>query len=179
MASTATWRTIWSVPEAAGVVNVGATSTSSDPVLSGPEARLVEAVADAFFPPGGPIPLSGSEAGVLRYFDRYLRRAQITQRVLMRLLLVFTELSPVLFGPRRRPFTRLSQRDRLRFLDEERSSRLYLRRVSFIGLRALMTMAYLSNDEVAARMGMVANTDPFGLGASYHSTAPRDEEEAP
>jgi hypothetical protein len=156
------------------MASFGSTRSADSPVLSGPEARLVEAVADAFFPPQGPIPLSGSEAGILRYFDRYLRRAQITQRVLMRLLLVFTELSPLVFGPRRRRFTRSSQEERLRFLDEARASSLYLRRVSFIGLRALMTMAYLSNPKVAECMGMVANTDPFALRASYEAP-PVDE----
>lgn len=169
MASTATWPSVWAAPMAWSVMgatearrNAGATAPTS-PLLTRPERALVAAVADAFFPPAGPIPLSGSDAGILRYFDSYLKRAQITQRVLMRLLLVFTELGPLLFGPSRRPFTRLSQDQRLRFLDEAGRSRLYLRRVSFIGLRALMTMAYLSNEQVAERMGMVANTDPFGL----------------
>jgi hypothetical protein len=176
MAITTTWRAIWPVPATGGVTGAfGAQASSSSPMLSGPEAKLVEAVADAFFPPAGPIPLSGCEAGVGPYFDRYLRRAQITPRVMMRLLLVFTELSPLVFGPRRKRFTRLRQDERLRFLDEARSSRIYLRRVAFISLRALMTMAYLSNDEVAERMGMVANTDPFGLRDSSRAEPAQEE----
>lgn len=129
------------------------------------EAALVGAVADTFFPPGGPIPISGREAGLVSYFDGYLRRSHATQHVLIRLLLAFTELSPVVFGPRPTLFTRLRSEERLAVLDSMFRSRIYFRRVSFISLRALMTMAYLSNDEVTACMGVVADADPFGLRA--------------
>lgn len=133
--------------------------------LSQPERTLVRAVADAFFPPGGPIPVSGTEAGAVDYFDGYVQRSSTRQAVLIRLLLAFTELSPMIFGPRRQRFTVLSHDERVRFLDTARSSSIYFRRVSFVGFRALMTMAYLANDEVARHVGMVADRDPFGLGS--------------
>ncbi len=132
-------------------------------LLTRPERELLAAAADAFFPPAGPIPLSGSEANIVRYFDDYVRRAQPTQAFLMRLLFAFIELGPLPFGPRLRRFSRLSLEDRIRFLDGARASRIYFRRVSFISLRALMTMAYLSTPEVARRMGMFEDTDPFDL----------------
>jgi len=133
--------------------------------LNGREQALVSAVADAFFPPNGPIPLSGCEAGLLEYFDKYLARFSRPQRLLVRLLLAFTELGPLLFGPRRSRFTQLSHGEQLRFLDTAFISRIYFRRVAFISLRAVMTMGYLANDEVAKHMGMAADADPFGLGA--------------
>lgn len=139
-------------------------SKPRDWLLTRPERELLAAAADAFFPPGGPIPLSGSEANVVRYFDDYVRRAQPTQAFLMRLLFAFMELGPLPFGPRMRRFSRLSLDERIRFLDGARDSRIYFRRVSFISLRALMTMAYLSHPEVARSMGMFDDTDPFDLG---------------
>lgn len=133
-------------------------------LLSDNERAILGAAADAFFPPDGPIPLSGCDASVVEYFDRYVAGAAARQQLLMRLLFWFIQLSPLLFGPRRGRFTRLSQDDRIRFLDGARDSRIYFRRVSFVSLRAVMTMAYLSNPEVARHMAMVADTDPFGLG---------------
>lgn len=135
-------------------------------VLDRREQALVQAVADAFFPPGGPIPLSGCDAGVLAYFDRYLARSDPHQRLLMRLLLLFTELSPMAFGPTRRPFTQLDQGQRLVFLQSASKSRIYFRRVAFVSFRALMTMAYLANADVARHMGMVADADPFRASTS-------------
>ena len=105
------------------------------------EQAVVCAAADALFPPGGPIPLSGTEAGLLQYFDAYLERSQPRTRFLMRLLLVFIELSPLTFGPRRRRFTRLTPAEQRQLLDDMSKSSIYFRRVSFVALRALFTMA--------------------------------------
>lgn len=143
----------------------------ADASLNGREQALVCAVANAFFPPDGPIPLSGCDAGLLEYFDGYVRRSSPTQTFLIRLLLAFTELGPLLFGPSRSRFTQLSHDEQLRFLDTAFTSRIYFRRVAFISLRAVMTMAYLGNDEVAKHMGMTPNTDPYGLGAQRSAHA--------
>ncbi len=141
--------------------------TAYDPklrMLSKREQALLAAVGDAFFPPDGPIPVSGVEAGVVAYFDRYLARSQRMTRVLMRLLFVFLDLSPLPFGPRRRRFVDLDQDERIQMLDDMFTSRIYFRRVSFTSIRALMTMAYLSNPRVAEAMTMTPDTDPFGIG---------------
>lgn len=135
--------------------------------LSSPERTLLETAANAFFPEGGPIPLSGSEANVVDYFDDYVNRAQPAQQLLMRLLFAFIELGPLVFGPRFRPFSRLSPEDRIRFLDGARESRIYFRRVSFVSLRALMTMAYLSHPEVARHMKMEPSTDPYDMDVAH------------
>ena len=130
------------------------------------EQALVAAVADALFPPGGLFPLSGTEAGMIEYFDGYLRRCHGQEGLLLRLLLLATELSPFVFGPRRAPFSKLSLADRTRSLQEAFKSRIYFRRVAFTSMRALMTMGYLSNRQVAEHMGFAPNADPFGLGDS-------------
>ena len=155
--------------------------TSMTETLTAAERALVSAVASTFFPPSGPIAISGIEAGVPDYFAGYLRRSGTRQAVLIRLLLAFTELSPLMFGPCRRRFTQLSHDQRVRFLDTVRTSRIYFRRVSFVSFRAMMTMAYLANDEVARQIGMVADTDPFGLGnagcgGGEHRDEPSGEE---
>ncbi len=133
-------------------------------LLNAREQATIAAAADAFFPPAGPIPVSGSEAGIVAYFDSYVRRYRPAQRWLTRLLFAFTEYSPLLFGRRRRRFSRLSLSQRIAFLDAAFTSRIYFRRVAFISMRALMTMAYLSNRDVATHLNMVRDNDPFGIG---------------
>ena len=134
-------------------------------MLSAREQAFVAAAANTFFPPKGPIPLSGTEAGAITYFDRYLQRSGTRERFLIRLLLLSVEWSPLLIGPQTRRFTRLDHARRLHFFQEMFTSTWYFRRVSFISLRAVLTMAYLSNERVARHMGMVADRDPFGLDA--------------
>ena len=137
----------------------------ADALLNAREQTTLAAAADAFFPPGGPIPVSGSDAGAVRYFDNYMRRARPAQRFLTRLLFAFTEYSPLWFGPVRKRFSRLTLEQRIAFLDRAFTSSIYFRRVTFISLRGLMTMAYLANNEVAQHLNMVRDLDPFGIGA--------------
>ncbi|MBM4377296.1 MAG: hypothetical protein FJ095_19625 [Deltaproteobacteria bacterium] len=132
--------------------------------LGAREQALVAAVADAFFPPGGPIPLSGTQAGLVRYFDGYVGRSEPFPRFMLRLLLIYAELEPLIFGPRHVRFTRLTQDERLAALESAGLSSIYFRRVTFISMRAVMTMGYLANAEVAKAMRMTSEADPFGLG---------------
>lgn len=144
-------------------------------VLTYQEQEFVCAVANAFFPSGGPIEKSGVDANVLEYFDRYMQNSEPLQKTLIHLLLAFTELSPLLFGPRFKRFTALSQEERIVFLHGAFTSKIYFRRVSFISLRAVMTMAYLADDTVADAMNMKANTDPFGVGDEILEVRPEGE----
>lgn len=128
------------------------------------EQALIGAVADAFFPPQGPIPVSGTEAGLVGYFDRYIGRSGARTAFLMRLLILFTDLSPIAFGGGWKRFPQLPREEQIQHLHEASVSAIYFRRVSFVSLRALMTMAYLSNAEVARHMNMKHDPDPFGMG---------------
>lgn len=141
-------------------------------LMSAREQALIVAVADAFFPQNGPIPVSGTEAGLVEYFDGYLRRSERLPRFMIRLLLIYSELSPLLFGPRRVRFTRLTRIERESALDEAGKSDIYFRRVAFISMRAVMTMGYLAHPSVAAAMRMKADADPFGIGDRILETTP-------
>ena len=81
-------------------------------VLHDRERRIVAACAEVLLPEGGAIPLSGVDAGVVPYFDDVMARIPVTTRSLLRALLQFVEHSPVMYGPFRRPLTRLGLEDR-------------------------------------------------------------------
>jgi hypothetical protein len=129
--------------------------------LSRKEQAILAAAADALFPPGGPIPLSGTEAGAIPYLDAYVGRVDAGQRALMRLLFQAVEHGPWLFGPRFARFTRLEPAARIVFLRQLAGSDLYFLRVIFLSLRIMLTMAYLANEEVARRMRIVTSLAPF------------------
>jgi Gluconate 2-dehydrogenase subunit 3 len=126
--------------------------------LSSREVAFVEAAADASFPPGGAIPLSGTEAGIPGYVDRYLEGLTPRNRKLIRLLLAFFEHATLLFpapgwnGWRR--FTRLRPEQRAAVLEAWGRSRLRPRRMIFTSLRTILTMGYLACPAVLRRIGL-------------------------
>lgn len=128
-------------------------------VLTSKEQAVVSACADALFPEGGPIPLSGTEAGVVRYLDGHLHLMPAGTRLLVRLLIHFTEHAPWIWGPRRARFTRLSHDERMAALAGMARSRIYFRRVAFLSMRTLLSMGYLANEAVARCIGI--RTSPF------------------
>jgi len=130
-------------------------------MLSPKEQAIVAACADALFPPGGPIPISGTDAGLVGYMDRYLRGLPPAPRLLGRLLFLSVEHGPWVFGPRRARFTRLQPGERATVLRQMAESRLYFRRVSFLSMRTMMTMGYLADPAVARVMHIVPDQAPF------------------
>lgn len=125
------------------------------------EQAIVAACSDALFPPSGPIPLSGTEAGLVDYLDTYIGGLPPVPRLLGRLLFHSIEHAPWVFGPRRVRFTRLRPEERIEALRAMYESPLYFRRVSFLSMRAMMTMGYLSNPRVAEAMRVRADLAPF------------------
>lgn len=109
---------------------------------------VVAACADTLFPPAGPISVSGTEAGLVTYVDNYVRALPLVQRLLVHLLFLFIQLSPWLFGPRRKRFTRLQPEDRQRVFEAMAVSPVYFRRVAFLSMRAIMTMGYFASPQV-------------------------------
>ncbi len=142
----------------------------ADSPLDAMEQAFVAAAIDAYFPPGGAIPISGAEAGLLEYCDAYLKRSVGGTRVLIHLLMLFLEMSPLAFGPRRARFSELEPADRVRFLEGALNSRIYFRRLSVTSLRTLMTMGYIACPAVSDHMGVVADTNPFGLSDSQEAS---------
>jgi hypothetical protein len=129
-------------------------------VLGAKEQAIVAACADALFPQGGAIPLSGTEAGVVRWLDEHMRELPAPTRMLVRLMLQFVELGPWIFGPRCARFTRLDPRERIAALKDMSQSRVYFRRVAFLSLRTLLSMGYLANESVAQRIGIRTSPSP-------------------
>ena len=123
------------------------------------------------FPAGGPIPLSGTEAGLVAYVDRYVARAPGAMRPLMRLLFQFIEHSPWIFGPRRARFTHLSQAARSAAFSSMAQSRVYFRRVAFLSLRTMLSMGYLANEHVARTIGCTGCATPFEQAAAARSAS--------
>lgn len=126
--------------------------------LSPREARFFAAAADAVFPPGGAIPLSGSEAGAVAHLDGWLALLPRRNRILIRLLVAFFEHATLVFpapgrGGRRR-FTALSPAQRIALLDAWSRSRLRVRRLVFASLRTLLTSAYFANPVVMRATGV-------------------------
>jgi len=145
--------------------------------LSAREQAIIAACADALFPSGGPIPLSGTEAGLVAYMDGYLGRFSRRSRLLTRMLFLFIEHSPWIFGPRPARFTRLRPEERIEALDRMAHSRIYFRRVAFLSLRAMLTMGYLANDDVAKQLGCMPCATPFERAELTKSSTPRGRRE--
>jgi hypothetical protein len=126
--------------------------------LSAREQAFLRAASDAVFPPGGPIPFSGSEAGALGHVDRFLAGIAPRSRVLVRLLFFLIEHATIFFpapgwnGIRR--FTALSLAQRQAVLDGWGRSRTPARRAIFQSLRAILTMAYFGSPAVLRTIGL-------------------------
>ena len=130
-------------------------------VLGTKDQALVAAVADAMFPANGPIPLSGTEAGLVSYMHQHLAPLGQKQRALVKVLFWFLEHAPWIMGPRHARFTKLSQAERIRVLHTLATSRIYFCRIAFLSMRTMLTMGYLANAEVAKEVGMIASPSPF------------------
>jgi hypothetical protein len=122
---------------------------------------VVRAYADALFPPHGPVPISGGDAGAVRYMERYIDRSEPRGRRLVKLLIIVSELAPIAFGPRRTSFTRLRASEQQIFLARAMTSRVYLLRMIFITMRVLLTMAYFANETVRFHLGIGDDPEPF------------------
>ncbi|NQZ95025.1 MAG: hypothetical protein HRU01_00815 [Myxococcales bacterium] len=122
------------------------------------EAAIVDAAAETFFPPGGQIQSSGADADAPAYLDRLLDVSQPRIRTLVRLLFFAVEHATLVFpAPGRggfRRFTKLSAEQRMAVLDAFASSGLFARRLLFVSLRSLLTMAYLHHPPVQRDLGI-------------------------
>lgn len=130
------------------------------PALSAKEQAVVLAAADAMFPRGGVLPISGSEAGVLRYINDSLVTSPSRIRLLLRLLFVFVEHGPWLINLRPR-LTKQTQEQRVDTLRSWADSPLYFLRVTFTSLRTLVSLAYLSDTRVVQGIGATPDRAPF------------------
>ena len=121
------------------------------------DAAVFQAAAEATFPAGGEVSPSYSEARVVEYCDDYIGWLSPSQRILIRLLLVLFEHATLVFMPSFRRMSSLSVEDRVKYLDGWDQSPIYLRRMAFQSLRAILCMAYLADDEVNRQIGNARN----------------------
>jgi hypothetical protein len=159
-------------------------------VLAPREAAFLAASADALYPAGGPVPPSGSEAGIPEYVDRYLGAVPARVRLLMRLLFMLVEQATILFpGPGRggrRRFSSLGPRQQVAALEGWQRSRYFPRRLVFTSLRAVLTMGYFAAPAVLRELRLapyairspIADADllypPIGLGPQAIAYRPGD-----
>lgn len=133
-------------------------------VLSRREVALLSAAAEAVFPPGGVIPVSGAEAGIPAYTDRWVALLPIRVRLLMRALFFLVEHGTLFFpapGPRGfRRFSSLSREQAARVLEGWRTSRLFPRRLVFASLRAIVAMGFFAHPPVLRQLGLAPRAIP-------------------
>ncbi len=136
---------------------------SSLKAMTPTEQAVIEACAEVLLPPGGAIPQSGIDAGVVRYVDDMMAGAPATTRLLLRVLIQIVEHSPLVYGPFKASMSRLGPGHRARVLRALMTSRLYLLRTAFLGLRTVLTIAYFGSEEVNRSIGATPDLNPFHL----------------
>jgi hypothetical protein len=113
------------------------------------EVAFLEAAAEATFPPGGAVPLSGREADLPGYADSFLgslpKHLQLQVRALFMLYEQATIFFPAPGRAGRRRFSALSAEQRVAVLESWSKSRFFPRRLAFTALRAILTMGYLGH----------------------------------
>jgi hypothetical protein len=135
---------------------LGYPRTRGLPHLAAREVVFIESVSEAMFPVDGAIPVSGLEADLPGYVDRYLPRLQPAKAFQIRLLLLLFEQATIFFpGPGTGGFRRFSSQSldaRVAVLGRWQQSRLGPRRFVFAVLRAVLTMGYLGHPAVLRRL---------------------------
>jgi len=131
-------------------------------LLAAREVAFIDSAAAAVFPPGGGIPISGADAELPSYVDSYLGSLPAHLRRQVRAMLMLFEQATIFFpasgrGGRRR-FSSLSSEQRVEVLQGWSGSSLFLRRLAFTALRAVLTMGYLGHP-VAMRFVQMAPFD--------------------
>jgi choline dehydrogenase-like flavoprotein len=136
-------------------------------MLTSAERATLDALAAAFFPGGGAIPVDGVTAHVPETMERYLAAFSPTVRHRLRLCLQGFDLLPLLSSYRRR-FRRMGAAERNAFIEEATAGPLW-RRLPLTLLKQLCTSAYCSDPAVAAAIGI----DEGCLNPSPKTTGPR------
>ncbi len=118
------------------------------------EYTIVAALADTIFPPGNDIGLSGTDARVPEYIDRWLEGQGEAKAGEFRMMMMLFEHGTAAFGLRVRRFTNLSTQARENYLRRWETTRLYSRRMLAMALKSALGIAYFAHPEVQKRIGM-------------------------
>jgi hypothetical protein len=127
------------------------------------DAAFLNAAASTLFPEHDALPLSGEDADLPGYADRYLRALPRKQRLLIRGLFTLFEQSTLIFpaqgvGAFRR-FSSLDAEQRESVLRGWAESRVYLRRLAFTALKAVLIMGYFGRPETLRALDL----EPFEM----------------
>ncbi|HCP45903.1 MAG TPA: hypothetical protein DIU15_07670 [Deltaproteobacteria bacterium] len=118
------------------------------------EYAIVAALADTLFPPGNSIGLTGMEARVPEYIDRWLDGLSADKASEYRMMLLVFEHGTLAFGLRARRFTDLPLLARERYLRRWETTRVYSRRMLATALKTSLGTAYFAHPEVRASLGV-------------------------
>jgi len=122
------------------------------------EVALISSAAEAMYPAGGPIASSGLDADLPDYLERLMAASRLQTRILLHLLFFLVEHGTLLFPtPGRGGMRRFSSQDvehRVAALDSWAESTLFVRRLVFTSLRAVLTMGYFAHPPVVRRLGL-------------------------
>jgi len=122
------------------------------------EAAFIEAVGEVLFPAGAGLALSGIDAQLPHYIDRYLGSLPRTQRFQIRALFAFVEhLTLVLPGDEpsgRRRFSSLTAASRVAFLERLADHPNGLLRLLFSALRSVFVLGYLGHPAILHGLGL-------------------------
>ena len=126
-------------------------------ILARRDVAFLDAAADVFFPAGEGMPLSGKEADLPGYADDYLAQLPVSKRRLILALLSLFEQGPLLWPARGvgafRRFSSLDPEQRVRVMQGWADSRLFLRRMAFSALKAVLILGYLGRSESLESLG--------------------------
>ncbi len=120
--------------------------------LSRRELAVLQRLADVLIPRGGPFPLGAADVDTADRLARYIGRFPRRTRTLLRLLLLWWEVSPLL-SRYRQPFSRLDATDREAYLHETYASRRPWLRLPLFWLRTLCLTAFTSDPRVEEALG--------------------------
>ena len=127
-------------------------------VLAPREEAFLQAAAETLFPPHEGLPISGGQADLPGYADRYLAVLPRRQRTLIRALFVLFEHGTLLWpgqgkGGFKR-FSALSPEQRLAVLRDWQSSSLSVRRLCLAALKAILILGYVGHPESLDALGL-------------------------
>ena len=136
------------------------------------QLATVAAVADAIIPRGGAFPLGAADVDVARRLNEYLRAFSPAMQRQIKLLISAWEYG-ALASRHLRPFSRLDEAARERFVLDAAHSRYPWRRVPVVWLKQLLGFVYGAAPQVEAAFGFDHSCVHNGAAASGAPLAPR------
>src|SRR5262249_22531223 len=128
------------------------------PEALGPsDAAILDAVVDTLLPADGAFALGGAQTPLASDLTDYCAALNVHGVLGLVVLLRCLEYGPYLFGPRRFRFTRLSARERERYLAGFETSRIGVRRQVIAGLKLIALLHFYDYPQARQAVGYDGN----------------------